>query len=261
MAPWFGGKHRIAGWICEFFPAHDIYLEPFCGMASVFMRKVPARHEVINDKSGDVVNLFRCIREHPESLRQALELTVYSRDEFKLAFKVCPADPVEKARRFIVRLSMGMGADEYSRSFNHSIHQSKSQAKIWETYPPNIEIFCRRLKNAVIENQDALETIEKFADIPNALIYVDPPYLLKTRKSSRRRYQHEYDESDHAALVEALADAKAMVAISAYDDPIYNDLGWRRHQKQVSTMFGTAVESLYLNAALVAAKGQMTLGQ
>ena len=58
-----------------------VYLEPFCGSGAVFFNKEPGAVETINDLDGDVVNLFRVLREAPEELRWALELTPYSRVE------------------------------------------------------------------------------------------------------------------------------------------------------------------------------------
>ena len=61
-----GAKNRIAPWICEYIPAHDVYLEPYFGSGAVFFHKVPARIETINDLDGDVVNFFQVIREEAD---------------------------------------------------------------------------------------------------------------------------------------------------------------------------------------------------
>lgn len=80
-----GSKWSISEWIIGHFPANYekmVYLEPFFGSGAVFFRKAPSAVETINDLDSDVVNLFAVIRERPEQLSRALELTPYSREEY-----------------------------------------------------------------------------------------------------------------------------------------------------------------------------------
>src|SRR5919204_6638148 len=72
---WFGGKWRLAGWIISHFPPHAAYCEPYGGAASVLLRKPPARLETWNDLHGRLVNFFQVLREQPDELVAALQLT------------------------------------------------------------------------------------------------------------------------------------------------------------------------------------------
>ena len=95
-----GSKWSIAQWIIAHFPADYeklVYLEPFAGSGAVFFNKKPGVVETINDMDGEVVNLFRVLRDQPEDLKRLLELTPYSREEYDTAFEPCD-DPLEKAR-------------------------------------------------------------------------------------------------------------------------------------------------------------------
>lgn len=76
-----GSKWSIAEWIISHFPEgyeKMVYLEPFLGSGAVFFNKQPGAVETINDLDGDVVNLFRVLRERPDELKRELELTPYS---------------------------------------------------------------------------------------------------------------------------------------------------------------------------------------
>ena len=73
-----GSKWAIAEWIISHFPEgyeRMVYLEPFTGSGAVFFNKRPGAVETINDLDGDIVNLFRVLRERSEDLKRALELT------------------------------------------------------------------------------------------------------------------------------------------------------------------------------------------
>jgi len=73
-----GSKWSIADWIIDHMPAHEVYLEPYFGSGAVFFRKKLVKFETINDLEGNVVNLFRVIREMPQALADAfLVLCVY----------------------------------------------------------------------------------------------------------------------------------------------------------------------------------------
>lgn len=107
-----GSKWAIADWIISHFPEgyeKMVYLEPFAGSGAVFFNKNPGAVETVNDLDSDIVNLFRVLREYPAELKQALVLTPYSREEYDLSFEPCE-DPLEKARRYMVRTTQAIGA-------------------------------------------------------------------------------------------------------------------------------------------------------
>jgi D12 class N6 adenine-specific DNA methyltransferase len=101
---WFGGKSRLASKIVQHFPARRTYCEPFGGSAAVLLAKRPSPVEIYNDVHEELVSFFRVLRNPAlfASLRGAVENTLYARAEFELAKQRCD-DPVEAARRFIVR--------------------------------------------------------------------------------------------------------------------------------------------------------------
>ncbi len=107
-----GSKWGLARWIIDHFPSGYeklVYLEPFAGSSAVFFNKTPGTVETINDLDSDVVNLFRILRDRPDDFKAALRLTPYSREEYDLAFAPCD-DPLEKARRYMVKCNQAIGA-------------------------------------------------------------------------------------------------------------------------------------------------------
>lgn len=77
-----GSKWGSADWIISHFPEHHSYLEPFFGSGGVFFNKPRSDIETINDLDGEVVNLFRQIRNDPERLaREWKHWLQYCNDE------------------------------------------------------------------------------------------------------------------------------------------------------------------------------------
>ncbi|MFF2533838.1 DNA adenine methylase [Brevibacillus sp. NPDC058079] len=90
----------MADWIIEHMLEHTTYLEPYFGSGAVFFNKESSALETINDLDGDVVNLFKVIRDHPEDLANKVKWTPYSREEYYNPYHVeGEGDEFERARR------------------------------------------------------------------------------------------------------------------------------------------------------------------
>lgn len=256
-----GGKFRLAPWIIDHFPAHRVYTEPFGGAGSVLLRKPRAELvEVYNDLDGEIVSLFKVLRDPVRSrqLAIALQFTPFAREEFQLGYVPCD-DAVEQARRTICRAFMGFGSDTASGAKSgfraNGNRQTNHPARDWANYPAAVATFCQRLQGVVIENRDAIELMLQH-DSPQTLHYCDPPYVHATRSSHAVRtgngYRHELNDQDHRALAGALSEMQGMVIVSGYHSPLYDELyaGWPRSER--ATLADGALkrtEVLWLNPA------------
>lgn len=222
-----GGKWRLAPWIISHFPEHKVYVEPFGGGASVLLRKRPSYAEVYNDLDGDIVNVFRVLR-HPaqsERLEHLLRLTPFAREEFLSAYEPSD-DPVERARRTIIRSFMGFGSNSIHRRTgfrNDSNRSGTTPAHDWVNYADAVRPFTSRLSGVVIEHRDAAEVIVQF-DAPRALYYVDPPYVFSSRDNGQSDYAFEMDDAAHERLAEVLHGVRGMVVLSGYRSALYDQL-------------------------------------
>jgi DNA adenine methylase len=104
----------------------------------------------------------------------------------------------------------------------------------WASYPEALQRIIERLQGVVIESMEAIGVLEKY-DAPDALHYVDPPYLAETRQE-RHGYIHELSDLDHVALSNVLKTLKGTVIISGYPSPLYEELyaggrGWTRVER------------------------------
>ena len=81
LAPWLGGKKNLAKRIAAI--PNRCHAEPFGGMGGVFLRRaLRPKSDILNDINGEIVNLFRVLREHPEALEAQFALCLPSREEF-----------------------------------------------------------------------------------------------------------------------------------------------------------------------------------
>lgn len=255
-----GGKWRMAPWIISHFPRHRIYTEAFGGAASVLLRKPRAYAEVYNDMDGDVVNLFRVLQDLDlaRDLRRLLYLTPFAREEFEQAYEDT-ADPVEQARRLVIRAFMGFGSAGYNASHRTGFRSNSSRSGTtpafdWAHYPDALPEIVERLRGVVIENRPAIEILRQH-DRPDCLHYVDPPYVHETRRYKTRPtgqvYRHEMSDEDHRELASVLLELEGMVVLSGYPCDLYDlDLypDWHRVER-ISRADGAALrrEVLWLN--------------
>jgi DNA adenine methylase len=257
-----GGKFRLAPWVIQHFPPHRCYVEPFGGAAGVLIQKDRAYAEVYNDLDGDIVNLFRVLRDpgHCARLINMLHLTPYAREEFEEAYAVTD-DPIERARRTLVRAEMGFGsagATKGSTGFRIDTRRKHGTAQaLWARFPSSLAIVCERLAGVMIENRPALSILEQH-DAPDTLFYVDPPYMLRTRYAGARHgryYDCEMTDDDHFQLLDQLRTASGMIVLSGYATDVYGDAlqGWACATKEarISAARGTSLrtECLWINPA------------
>jgi DNA adenine methylase len=250
---YFGGKWKNATWILSHFPPHHIYVEPYGGAASVMARKEPIFREVYNDINGDVVNLFRVLQDRRQyaELVHRLKFTPFARAEYDLPLDEHGIDPVERARRLLIKSWFSFGAagdDRYKTGFRTNISQTdKDPAREWRNWLDVLPMFVERFRRVTIENAPATTVITGH-DSPDTLFYVDPPYMHSTRR--RNRYQYEMTNKQHEELLQVLLSVKGMVVLSGYDNSLYNDAlnGWRRVTK-MSQANGNAkrIEVLWLS--------------
>ena len=235
-----GGKWNLAPWIISHFPPHRIYVEPFGGAASVLLRKPRSYAEIYNDLDGEVVNLFRVLR-NPAQARELIrqvKLTPYAREEFENSY-ITDGDPIEQARRTVLRFAAGYasgGMGKYRTGFrNNTTRAGTTPATDWRNYPTALAAVAERMAGVTIEQRPAVDLLSIF-DRPETLFYCDPPYPYSTRNARHAGsvYRHEMTDEDHRTLAAALHACAGMVVVSGYacdlyDRELYAD--WQRVER------------------------------
>lgn len=177
-AAYIGGKRQLAqrlAALIEQIP-HRRYAEPFVGMGGVFFRrKLVPRHEVINDRSGDIATLFRILQRHYPQLMEVMKFQLTSRREFERLAACDPATltDLERSARFLYLQRLAFGGKVTGRSFG--VDASGPARFNLTRLAPVLEEVHERLAGVVIENLDWREFIARYDD-EAALFYLDPPY-------------------------------------------------------------------------------------
>ncbi len=249
MAPmqWYGGKGRMAKRIVSLLPAGRIYVEPFCGAASVFWH-LPAPYpvEVLNDLDGRVVNLFRVLQD-PDTFAQLhhrITWTLYSLDEFRRALQILAAPDehsgVTRAWALFVVQNQGFSGvtAQTEGVWSRALISYRGMAATANKWRGRMRMFAHwhdRLTRVQLDARDALEVI-RYWDHPDTVFYIDPPYVHDTRVANHRQvYAHEPDDVFHARMVELLLAIRGQAVLSGYDTPLYAPLteaGWVRHIRE-----------------------------
>ena len=236
--PYFGGKARIRlhDWIQSHLDKGQIYVEPFAGALSILLNRERSYFECANDLDGNVVNFFRCLRDHGGELLEKLRLTPISREEFvhcQHTLEHNEPDDIEQARCWYVLVHQSRAG-----AFAHRWKASKKRRldEFANRVDYILPLIVERIRRVQFENRDAVELVAKYADDPDTVIYCDPPYPKETR-GSVGDYRLDTSDDLHDRLLDAVTqdDVHAQVVISTYDSDRYRErlAGWHRAELEV----------------------------
>jgi DNA adenine methylase len=218
LIPRLGGKRLLAEQIVGKMPLHELYVEVFCGGASVFFRKEPALYEVINDIDGDLICFFQVVKEKPVQFLQELYLSLVSRETFERyteELKNTELTDVQRAVRvyYVYKNSFaGMG-----RTFGVSA-TSKPKLNFVDVDHLILTAY-QRLRRVTIENLDWEKCIKTY-DRAHTFFYLDPPYRTKTS----REYPSWLTDKDYTRLAEILKGIMGKFLLSINKDEFIIDL-------------------------------------
>lgn len=208
---WVGGKKALRDEILARFPRnYKRYIEVFGGAGWVLFHKPPGNDfEVFNDFNGNLVNLYRCVREQPEALRNELRYMLNSRLDFEYMKGMLHSQAVLPDVR---RAAYYYALIRHSYAAGTSTFGSQPHA-MWNNFPL-IESAAGRLQKVVIENKDCVKLIRQY-DRPESFFYCDPPYY-----NADQYYEAvSSDGFDHAGLADALLGIKGKFLLSYNDCP------------------------------------------
>jgi len=225
VAGYIGGKRRLAAHLVAMIAMipHRTYAEPFVGMGGVFFRRTtrpPA--EGINDRNGEVANLFRILQRHYPQFMDTLRFQITSRREFERLKASDPATltDLERAGRFLYLQRTAFGGKVTGQNFG--VDRKAAGGFNLTRLAPLLEEAHERLAGVVIEQLDWPAFLARY-DGPETLFYLDPPYW-----GSEGDYGRElFGRDQFSALAEALKGLQGRFILSINDVPEIRELfGW-----------------------------------
>ena len=216
---WIGGKRLLRNEIIARFPKEtpSRYIEVCGGAGWVMFKKDKIKNqiEVFNDIDSNLINLYRCIKYHPEAVKKELEYMLQSREMFfdlKDQINVRGLTDIQRAARYFYLIKFSFGCDK------------RTYATRPKTLANTLERFAdvqERLNGVLIENRD-FESLIKLYDSKDALFYVDPPYY-----GTEKYYDDNgspFHQEDHKRLKECLSKIKGKFILSYNDDDFIRNL-------------------------------------
>ncbi|MFZ6871177.1 DNA adenine methylase [Undibacterium sp. Di27W] len=211
IIPWIGGKRRLADKLIPNFPPHSCYVEVFAGGAALYFMRQPAEVEVINDINGELVNLYRVVKNHLEEFVRQFKYALSSRDVFKWLQETPPQTltDIQRAARFFYLQQHAFGGKVDGQSWGTAT-----------TAPPinllrieeNLSAAHLRLASAFIENMDWHKLMLRY-DRPHTFFYLDPPYW------ETEGYGVDFGIEQYELMADALKKLKGKAIISLNDHP------------------------------------------
>lgn len=216
-APYIGGKVKLAHEIVRLINRtdHTRYHEAFVGMGGVFFRREFApKAESVNDRNGEVTNLFRILQRHYVPFMDTLKWQLCTRADFERLSKTDPSTltDLERAARFLYLQRTCFGGKVNGQNFG--IDPSGPARFDLTKLGMILEDIHTRLAGVTIENLDYKDFIGRY-DHPDSLFYLDPPYY-----GCENDYGTGFfSRSEFAVMADVLANIKGKFILSLNDTP------------------------------------------
>ncbi|UFZ05501.1 DNA adenine methylase [Bradyrhizobium ontarionense] len=215
-AGYIGGKKQLARTIVasiERIP-HETYAEAFVGMGGVFLRRrLAAKGEIINDRSGDVATFFRILQRHYVPFMDMLKWQITGRQEFERLKAAHPSTltDLERAARFLYLQRTAFGGKVAGRNFGvNPLGARFNVAKL----APMLDELHERLAGVTIECLPWAEFIARY-DRPATLFYLDPPYFGGEKDYGAGMFER----SEYGLMADVLSRLKGRFILSLNDTP------------------------------------------
>jgi len=215
---YIGSKRTSLKYILPQLPYANSYIEVFGGSGVVLLNRRPSKLDVYNDRFGGVVCFYRCLRDRLDELCDRLSCTCFSKEEYYWCRDTWPEcqDEVERAARWYYSMATSFGnkGTQWGRKTNSGMTGIHNKIK-------GFQPVHERLKSVQIENA-SWQKILKDYDSPEAVFYLDPPYV----GTDNGGYKYDMSHSEHSLMLDTIHSMEGFVALSGFSNSLYEGHPW-----------------------------------
>jgi DNA adenine methylase len=206
---WPGGKRWAASHIAGAVRPRlaNRYFEPFLGGGAVFFFLCP-RRAILSDINGDLINIYKTIRDCPNEVTDKLRALPVSRAGYYRIRASEPSDPALRAARFLYlnRTAFG-GMYRLNRDGKFNVPYGggeREPSMLWRT--GILREASAALKNAELREADFETALEQAG--PGDVVYCDPTYTVTHDQDGFIRYNNRnFSWADQERLAKAASRA------------------------------------------------------
>lgn len=212
IIPWIGGKRRLAKHILPLFPAHECYVEPFCGAAALYFMKDQTQVEVLNDINGELINMYRVVKHHLDEFAKQFRWALTSREMYKW-LQMTPSETltdIQRAARFYYLQKLAFGGKVNKQTFGTATTSAPRLNLL--RFEEDLSQAHLRLSRTYIEHLAWQECVRKY-DREHTLFYCDPPYW------GTEGYGVDFGLEQYDQMAELARTIKGKMIISVNDIP------------------------------------------
>lgn len=235
---WAGSKTQILHELRDYWIDDEAtYIEPFCGSASLFFDICPKK-AILGDLNSDLTNALRAIQQNPSVVWECVQRRKVSEKAYYALRSIDPASlcETERAARFIYLNRYcfnGLYRTNLDGKFNVPYGGNKPNMGVDEEM---IFDASEALQNAQIINADFEVTLGRVQS--GDFVYMDPPYIVSTRRVFSEYLPGSFHVNDLNRLVaelEKLEKAGAKFLVSYADSKEGRKLlsAWKTRKIQV----------------------------
>ncbi len=229
---YYGGKVKMIPKIIPLLPKHKIYNEPFFGGGAIFFAKEPSKIEFINDINKQVVNFYKVAKRQFEELKQEIDCTLYSEEQFLEARNIyLSSNPDQQTNVIRAWALFVLSHQTFLNVLDNTwkISKYRNEARTFQNKKDNFDIkYVKRLENTQIFCRDAIKVIKQ-TDTADTLHFVDPPYC-----NTNMGHYGGYTLDDYKELLSVLGNIKGMFLLTSFPSETLSDYtsknGWYKKE-------------------------------
>lgn len=194
---WAGGKEQELKHILPLVPPFEAYYEPFVGGGAVFF-SVPGRQAFINDKSPELVNLYRVIARQDDAFFRALDTLVKGWQEVSQLVDTHMADLLALYKGCSLERGCAQDVEALLLAFVKQ-HQALFEGLFDDFLPQEGQHFLRELERNLTGKTRRMKMLEqRKGNLPGADILANLESALKSAFYMHLR--HLYNRAPELAV-------------------------------------------------------------